>query len=506
MNAVGAAQAETPLVLALDLGSSSLRAIAYDRLGREVEGAVARTEYEWRRTPDGGVEADPDTLLAGTFAAIDRALAALGSHAERLRAVGISTFWHNIMGLGPDGRSVTPLYSWADERSADAAATLRRRLDADAARRRTGCVFHPSYPAARLLWLREERPLAYRAASAWLSIGEYLALRCFGRAACSVSMASGTGLLDLRRCEWDAPLLEAVGLSPDRLSPLVDLDAAFTGLRSDFAQRWPALARIPWLPAAAGAEVRERAVAGRGPERAALSLGTSGAIRVLQRGPVPDVPAGLWIYRLDRARTLFGGALSNGGSVHRWLVDQFAAGPSEDVERALRARPPDGHGLTVLPFLAGERSPDWPLLARGAIVGMTLRTDSLDLVQAGLEAVAYRFALIWELVRAAVPGVREIVASGGAPAGSPAWVQILADVLGHEIVVSEEAEGSSRGAALAALEMLGAAPAADALPGRAAAYVPDAARHARYRAARARQRRIEGALAPLQPQVAGYTR
>jgi len=92
MTTVAAAQAESPLVLALDLGSSSVRAIAYDRLGREVDGAAARTEYEWRRTPDGGVEADPDALLDGTFSAIDRALAAMGAHAPRLRAVGISTF------------------------------------------------------------------------------------------------------------------------------------------------------------------------------------------------------------------------------------------------------------------------------------------------------------------------------------------------------------------------------------------------------------------------------
>jgi len=505
MTTVAAAQAESPLVLALDLGSSSVRAIAYDRLGREVDGAAARTEYEWRRTPDGGVEADPDALLDGTFSAIDRALAAMGAHAPRLRAVGISTFWHNILGVGTDGRPVTPLYSWADERSAAAAAALRARFDEEAVHQRTGCVFHPSYPAARLLWLRGAHPDAYRAARTWLSIGEYLALRCFGRAACSISMASGTGLLDQRRCAWDAPLLEVLGLTPDRLSPLVDLDASFTGLVPALAQRWPALAAIPWLPAAGDGALANLGTGCVGPAQAALSIGTSGAIRVLRRGPVPEAPAGLWIYRADRARVLLGGALSNGGSVHRWLVDRAAIVPSGDLDRMLRGRPADGHGLVMLPFLAGERSPDWPLAVRGAIVGMTLRTDPLDLMQAALEAVAYRFALIWDLVRAAVPTVREIVASGGAPAGSPAWVQILADVLGHEIAVSEEAEGSSRGAALAALEVLGTARAEDLPVAHRAVYAPDAARHARYREARARQRRVEAALAPLQPVVGGYT-
>ncbi|HYM68733.1 MAG TPA: gluconokinase [bacterium] len=503
MSTVSARHAEAPVVLALDLGSSSVRAIGYDRLGREIDGSEGRLAYSWQRTPDGGVEIDPEAILDGTFAAIDRALVGLGDRAPAVCAVGISTFWHNIMGIDPAGRPVTPLYSWADERGAGAAADLRARFDQEALWRRTGCVFHPSYPAARLLWLRDAFPDRHRAAARWVSVGEYLALRCFGRTACSISMASGTGLLDQRRCTWDEELLAALGLTTDRLSPLVDLDTPFRGLRPPFEARWPALAEIPWLPAAGDGALANIGTGCVGPERAALSIGTTGAIRVLRSGPVPDVPPGLWVYRADRSRVLAGGALSNGGSVHRWVQDRAALGASEDVDRALLDRPPDGHGLVVLPFFAGERSPDWPLAVRGAIVGMTLRTDPLDLMQAALEAVAYRFALIWDLVREAFPEVRVIVASGGAPARSPAWMQIIADVFGHEVVVSDEAEGSSRGAALLALEAVGASrlDAAPAAPGRV--YAPDVERHARYREARARQRRVETALAPLHRLVTG---
>ena len=152
----------------------------------------------------------------------------------------------------------------------------------------------------------------------------------------------------------------------------------------------------------------------------------------------------------------------------------------------------------MLPFLAGERSPYWPLRARGAVVGMTLATDPLDLLQAGLEAVAQRFALIWDEVREAVPGIGEIVASGGALLRSPAWMQIVADVLGHEVVASAEPEGSSRGAALIALERLGAARAEDVPAPLGAVVSPDPERHARYREARARHLEVEAALGPLQ--------
>lgn len=490
--------AERPLVLGLDLGSSSLRAIVFDRLGREIQGTEGRVPTEWRRTPGGGVEADPDALLDAAFQAIDRALAAAGPAAGDLRAVGVSTFWHNILGLDADGRPAAPVYSWADERSARAARTLRARLDEEAVRRRTGCVFHPSYPAARLLWLRDEVPETFRAVRTWMSIGEYLALRCFGRTVCSVSMASGTGLFDQRRCAWDDEVMEAVGLRADRLSPLGDLDTPFMGLLPPHAARWPVLARIPWLPAAGDGALSNVGCGCVTSSRAALAVGTSGALRVVRAGPITAVPRALWNYRVDRARVLTGGAVSNGGNVYRWLRDLMARAASGDVEQALRGRPPDGHGLVVLPFLAGERSPEWPLVARGAVVGLSLATDQLDLFQASLEAVAYRFAMIWDALRATIPEVREIVASGGALLHSPAWMQIMADVLGHELIASREEEGSCRGAALVALEVLGATPAGAAPTPLGVVYSPDPGRHARYREARERQRRVEEALAPLQ--------
>jgi gluconokinase len=495
---VPAGESESPLVLALDLGSSSLRAIVYDARGREVAETEGRTAYRWTLTPDGGVEGDPDVLLDGASEAIDQAIAGAGRSAQAIKAVGVSTFWHNIMGIDAGGRPTTPLFSWADERSAVAAGRLRDRMDERAVHRRTGCRFHPSYPAARLLWLREARPDAWRATRTWMSIGEYLALRCFGRAVCSVSMASGSGLLDQERCEWDAEVLKAIGLTADCLPTIVDLGDPLVGLAPVYAARWPSLQHVPWLPAAGDGALSNLGTGCVGPSRAALAVGTSGALRVLGRAAPAGLPPGLWHYRLDRNRRLVGGAVSNGGSLFRWMQERFALEGPDAVERGLKLRKPDGHGLVVLPFLAGERSPGWPLRARGAVVGMTLATDPLDLLQAGLEAVAQRFALIWDQVREAVPGIREIVASGGALLRSPAWIQIVTDVLGHEVVASAEGEGSSRGAALLALELLGAGRAEDVPAPLGAVFSPSPERHARYRAARAKHLEVEAALGPLQ--------
>jgi gluconokinase len=488
--------AERPLVLALDLGSGSLRALVYDRLGREVAGTEGRAPTEWRHTPDGGVEADAGAIVAGACAAIDQALVGAAEIASEIRAAGISTFWHSVLGVDAAGRAATPLYSWADGRSRSWVRVLRERLDEEAVRRRTGCVFHTSYLPARLLWLRATRPDVFRTVHTWLGIGEYLTLQLFGHTACSVSMASGTGMLDLRRCEWDSEVLGALGLTLERLSPIVDLDTPFAGLCGDHANRWPALARIPWLPAAGDGALSNIGTGCVERGRAALSLGTSGALRVMWSGEVPEVPRALWVYRADRRRVLTGGAITNGGAVYRWLLETLALGDSSGFEGALPARPPDAHGLIVLPFLSGERSPYWPDASCGAVIGFTASTRPIDLLQAGLEAVAYRLSLVWDALRSAVPGIHEIVASGGAFAHLPPWLQIVADVFGRDIVRSTEDEGSSRGAALLALEALGAMR-IEAMPvPRGRAVRADALRHAVYDKARARHVRAEHLLEP----------
>ncbi len=488
---------ESPLILTLDVGSSSVRALCFDGRGHAVSRAHQR-DYEPTTTPDGGVEVDPEQLLALVAEALDGLLADVRPAAQRVGAVAVSTFWHTVLGVGPDDRAGTPLYSWADTRSAHAVELLRGRLDEKAYHARTGCVLHTSYLPARLLWLRMADPGAFARVRRFMSFGEYLHLRLFGDTRCSISMASATGLFDQHAQCWDEPVLGALELSPDALAPLADLDAPFGGLRGEFARRWPALARVPWLPALGDGACSNVGAGCIAPDRAALMVGTSGAMRVAWATETVTVPRGLWCYRVDRRRVLLGGALSNGGNLYAWLRDVLALGDPDEIEREVATMTPDAHGLTLLPFLAGERSPGWVATARAAIAGLSLATRPIDIVRAALETVAYRFALIYGPLREACPGAGEVVATGGALAASPAWTQIMADVLGVPIRPSSEREASSRGAALLGLEALGVLPSIDAAPaGLDPPVLPDPGRHARYRAGLARHRHLYDALIPF---------
>lgn len=481
------------LVLTLDIGTSSVRALLFDSNARVVEGLEARRTHSVRTTPDGGAELDGPALLREVEEVLDEILAAAGPRTHRIRAVACCTFWHSVMGVDAGGAPLTPIYTWGDTRAASAADELERRMDEKKFHARTGAFFHPLYWPEKLLWLRGHP--SFGAVTSWISFGEYLYRRLFGRTLCTISMASGTGLLDINRGAWDVETLKALGLEPDRLSPLGDVGNAFVGLLAPYASRWPALKDQPWTPPVGDGACNNLGSGCATPERIAVMVGTSGAMRVVSATDRIEIPWGLWCYRADRRRVVLGGALNDGGNLVDWCRRTLQLGPPDQVEREIGAMEPDGHGLTFLPFLAGERSPGWVARARAAITGLSLDTKPAQILRAGMEAVALRFELIRGLICASFPQAREIVASGGALRESPAWVQILADAMGRPILPSSEPEASSRGAALLTLEALGRIPKLEDLPASFGPPVPfDAGRHARYVAALDRQKDHYGKL------------
>jgi len=388
--------------VALDVGSSSVRAAAYDEHG-DAEPGDAQLAY---------AQPDADRL-------VDACRAVLAQVGEG-DALAISCFWHSLLAVDEHDRPLTPVLTWRD------LAGTPPDLDAAAYHRRTGCFLHPAYWPAKIQLLRDEGVRAAR----FLSFGDYLLLRLAGEARTSVSMASGTGLYDPNRLDWDDETLEAVGVDRAQLAPVSDEPVAGV---------LPALGDGACSNIGAGCTTRRRA---------AVMIGTSAALRVVYESPAVEPRPGLFLYRLDERRVCEGGALSDGGNLHAWLTRTLR----QFDEQGLGAREPAAHGLVFLPFLGGERSLGWDPDRRGVLRGLSFETTPLDIAQAALEGVCYRLAAVLE----ALGGIESVVATGGALLASPDWVQLLADVLGRPVEVSGVAEASARGAALAALQRLGA--------------------------------------------------
>jgi gluconokinase len=440
------------MILALDVGTSSTRATVFGADGAPLAGSESRVNHDPHVTPDGGVEHDPARLLEAAATCIDSVLA----RRVAVEAVGICTFWHGLLGFDANLRPVTPVYSWADTRSAAAVDELRTQLDEPAVHGRTGCHFHTSYWPAKLRWLSggARRPPVHR----WGSIGELLAAEWFGEPATTISMASATGLFDQDASRWDPELLAAARVTEAQLFPLRDRDAPWRGLRAAWAARWPVLRGAAWYPAVGDGAASNIGSGCTSPDRIAVNAGTSTAMRLVTGSPEARPARGLWRYRLDARRFVIGGALSEGGNVYAWCREVLRLPGDDEIERILATTGDRKTAATVLPFFAGERSPGWNGRARALIAGLTLATTPADILRAALESVAVRLAMVYERLAPLAGPDHVIVASGGALARSRAWAPMLADALGRPLLVLRETEATSRGVALLALEALGALP------------------------------------------------
>jgi gluconokinase len=472
-------------VLAIDIGTSSVRAALYGQTLLPVrQGAQVR--YRWRVGSDGSVEAAPATIERAVAQAIDGALDGVAGGVD---AVAIAAFWHSLLGVDARGRPVTAVIPWSDTRSAQLVRGMRERLDERAIHARTGCRLHPTYWPARLRWFADHEAKTFRRARRWMSFPAYLQRRWLGRDAESLSQASGTGMFLHDGLTWDPELCAACDVTPGHFGPIVDLDDAGAEPTAAIARRWPQLRGARWIPAAADGALDNVGAGCTTGGRAAIMIGTSGALRkIWTTDTAPAVPFGLWRYWLDRRRVVVGGALSNGGNLAAWMRDTLGLHDDRRLDTRIARIAPDAHNLTILPFLAGERSPDYLPDARAVIAGLRLATTREDIFRAGLESVGFQFLEVLEELVTISP-VTRLVATGTALTSSRLWTQILADVLGRQIALPRATELTSRGAAIIGFEQLGVAP-RKAEPGIFRVFHPDARSHAVYRGAAARQQAL----------------
>jgi gluconokinase len=433
-------------VLALDLGTSSVRALVFDDRGAPLPDMLARRPTHLDITDEGKAELDPD----GVVAAVGECLDELNGRGELdgVQLVATSCAWHSVIALDAGGRRLTGALTWADTRAAPLVAELWSRGDMDRLQATTGARPHTLYWTVKLPWLaRECSPAPAR----YLGLAEYVTGALLGDPSASPSMASGTGLLDLADATWDAQALELAGVDERALPPVAG--PGWTGrLGPEGGRRWPALAAATWHPATGDGAASNVGAGCVSADRVAVNIGTSAAIRVVEpAGQAGPLHKELWRYLVDDGHVVTGAAFSGAGNLYAWLRQVTALPVEGSVEDELAKVPPGSRGVVVMPYHAGSRPPLDLAAGSGAITGLSLATTAVEILAATLESVCYRLAAGYEALASTLPRPPEVVASGGAIVASPWWQQTLADVLGRPVRVADEPEASARGAALLAL-------------------------------------------------------
>lgn len=451
------------VVIGLDVGTSATKAVAFAPGGWT---RAASRDYPLLTPGPGRHEQDPATVAD----AVLDALADLvdGLDATPVRAVAVSAAMHGVLGLDEHSAPVTPLVTWADGRAVDDARVLA--AERPELHRITGTPLHPMAPLATIRWFGRERPATVDRVRWWVGLKDWVLLTLTGRLLTEPSSASGTGLYDLGAEAWHAGAAAAAGTTVDHLPEVVAVDTRLD-LAPEAASRTGLPAGLPVVAGAADGPLGNLGVGAVGPGVVGLSLGTSGAARVVLPGPPPRLDAGLFHYLLADDLHVVGGAVSTGGLVADWAAEALAPDLPDTspprVQRLLALAAevaPGSDGVVMLPHLLPPRAPDFHPDLAGTWLGVRPRHDRRHLARAAIEGVALGLAEVVARLGdlGDVVGVR---ATGGA-LRDPLWRGALAAALGRSITVVGATAGTALGAAALGWWALREAP--DPLAARAA--------------------------------------
>ena len=357
-------------ILALDLGTSSVRGLVLDERTAPLPGALARRKMRLAVDDDGAGTLDGPGYLACLVECLDELQAA--GHLRDVSLVAVSAQWHSVLPLDAAGAPLGPVLTWLDTRP-EPPADRSGPADAEAFHQRTGTWWHRCYWTVRLPWLRDRVP-----AVRFVGLAEYVLGALLGEVPMSVSQASGTGLLDLRTLDWDAEACELAGVRGGELPALAPAGWR-GGLLPEFGRRWPGLAGAAW-----SAPIGDGAASNVGsgcvdPRRAAVTVGTSAAVRLIQSAPagvpLPPLPGGLWRYRVDHEHVVTGAAYSSGGNLFAWANRELRLPAGAELDAALDRVPPDG-GVPADPRFGGDRPPGLAPAASGKLHGLAFSTTA----------------------------------------------------------------------------------------------------------------------------------
>jgi xylulokinase len=436
--------------IGIDSSTTATKALLLDEQGQII--AVASSEYTYQVPHPLWSEQEAGLWWDATIKSIQKLLQESGVDAEAIKGIGLTGQMHGLVLLDKNGEVLRPAILWNDQRTGAQCNEIRSRLGKEKLIDITGNDALTGFTAPKILWVQEEEPEIYARVAKILLPKDYVRYRLTGEYAVDRAGGAGTLLFDIRKRTWSEEVAKALGIDMEWLPPTFE-GTDITGSISKEAAEATGLKE--GTPVMAGGGDQAAAAVGTGAVAEgimSLSLGTSGVVFATTDNVVIESEGRLhsFCHSVPGKWHLMGVMLSAAGSL-RWHRDTFTPGLNFDelVQPAIDV-PAGAEGLLFLPYLTGERTPYPDPMARASFVGLTVRHALPHLTRAILEGVSFGLRDSLELMKAAgLAGINQIRVTGGG-AKSELWRQILADVLGVEIVTVNSREGAAYGAGLIA--------------------------------------------------------
>lgn len=442
------------VVASLEVSTSSAKCVVFS----STDGVVADIAIPFPRTIASGPYQNPDGIVMAAIDVLSSAVQAVDALGVEIEAIALTGTWHSLLLLDKDRRPLGNIMTWADLQAASSVEPLRSDPEfvADFSQT-TGCMVHAMYPVWKWVHLRRREPQLANQAAFLSSQIEYVFEAFTGCGAVSKCTASGTGFFNINSLDWDDEILDYAGIARLQLNPLQE---AFyqAPLSQAVANTIGSPSGIPVFIGCADGAMNQVAVGGARQGVMSLSVGTSGALRVVCDEPkVPAIPS-TWCYYLFGGKRISGAATNNATNCVDWLLARMGARIHDSCtyqEFATEAALADiGGAPYFMPFVFGERCPGWREDRAGGFVGVRASHSKYDMYYAVLEGVVFNLYQCYEIL-AGINGVPEKIVVSGGILNSREWMQMAADVFGRELYATGASNDSTIGAALLALEALG---------------------------------------------------
>lgn len=460
-------------MLGVDIGTTSTKTVVFTLDGKVV--AQHAEEYPVLCTEPGMAEQDPLQIYEAALGSIAGAVKAAGAAPQDIALLSFSAAMHSVIALDADHGLLSNSITWGDIRASLWAERIKNEFDGNAIYRRTGTPIHPMSPLCKLMWLRHDKPEIFNQAARFVGIKEYLMYRLFGLWVVDHSIASATGMFNLRELAWDQGALDLVQVTASQLPTPVPTTYRLPALPPEMAQRLGLATDTPFIIGANDGVLSNLGVNAIERGHVAVTIGTSGAMRTVIDQPLTDPHGRLFCYALTEKHWVVGGPVNNGGNIFRWVRDELATAeaaaareegvdPYEALTRIAEKVRPGAEGLLFHPFLAGERAPLWNADLRGSFFGLALHHGKHHMIRAALEGVIFNLYSILPALEDLIGPTKRMMATGGF-ARSALWRQMMADIFNREVMVPESVESSCLGAAVLGAYALGLVDSLEAISG-----------------------------------------
>jgi gluconokinase len=442
-------------VIGIDIGTGSTKALAIDSKGETI--ASSQTHYDISTPLPGHCEQDPEIVWTAFLFCIKKITTELKLAPE---AIVLSSAMHSVIPVNETGAAIYPMIIWADNRSASIAKRIYESALGEVLYEQNGTPLHAMTPICKILWLKENKPQIFNRAFKFISIKEFIWFKLFNDFRVDHSIASATGLMDILTCEWNSNALSLLDIGSERLSQLVPTNYKRATVNSDVCTQLGISSRTLLICGASDGCLANLGSFATEPGVAALTIGTSGAVRVASKDPVYNFNAMTFNYRLDDQTFICGGPTNNGGVALKWYVTNFLKLPlitADDYNRVLNTitiAPPGCDGLIFLPYLFGERAPIWNSESFGVFFGIKNHHRQEYFTRAVVEGISFALYDIAENLIRGGSAIQQIHVSGGF-VRSAAWLQILADIFNIKVCLLNTDDASAMGAAFLGLKETG---------------------------------------------------